>query len=290
MARDRQPVLVLRHPERAVRIAEALGALGLASFALPLTDSELPADVDAVGAELHLLGSGRYRWLTITSANTVTALGMVAASQGTSLARVVRAGGSLVAAVGSATARSLAEAGIAVDLVPQDASSAGLLAEFPRGRDAVLLPQADLAPDDLRAGLAALGWTVQRVEAYRTVPYPAEPERRVAGVVEQGTPPPLIALRELATMAADGVQPAIVFTAPSTVRQFHEKLGEGSLAFFPVAIGRATATALREQGWEPGATAADPTPLGIARAVDEALSRGSAVTRVPAPPLNGDQP
>lgn len=290
MPSDHAPVLVLRHPERAVRIAEALDALGLTSFALPLTDTELPADPGAVATALEMLGGGGYRWLVVTSGNTVQALGTVAASRGESLAQIVRSGGARVAAVGSATARSLEDAGIAVDLVPQNASSAGLLREFPPGTGALLLPQADLAPADLWAGLAGLGWSVQRVEAYRTVAYPADPARRVAGLVEQGTPPPLITPEEVAMLATNGVQPAVVFTAPSTVRQFHERLGDGSLAFFPVAIGRATAAALREQGWEPGATATDPTPQGIAQAVDEALARGRAVSRAPAPPLNGEQP
>jgi uroporphyrinogen-III synthase len=274
VAKDRDTVIVLRHPARAVRIAAALSAAGMATYALPLTDTELPADVDAVATELEALGRGAYQWLVVTSGNAVQALGMVAASRGTVLADLVRSGRVRVAAVGSTTARLLADAGIPVQLVPQDASAAGLLRGFPRGDGAVLVPQADLAPDDLRAGLADRGWSVRRVEAYRTVPYPARPGRRVPGVEESGARPPLMTWTELAALAAAGVQPAVVFTAPSAVRQFHERLDAGPLAFLPVAIGRTTAAALRTQGWEPEATAADPTPQGIALAVGEAFSRG----------------
>ncbi|OUM39865.1 hypothetical protein B8W73_15655 [Arthrobacter agilis] len=281
-------MIVLRHPARAVRIAAALSAAGMATYALPLTDTELPADVDAVAAELAALGRGEYQWLVVTSGNAVQALGMVAASRGTVLAELVRSGRARVAAVGSTTARLLADAGIPVQLVPQDASAAGLLHGFPSGDGAVLIPQADLAPDDLRAGLADRGWAVRRVEAYCTVPYPGDPGRRVPGVEESGARPPLMSLTDLAALVATGVQPAVVFTAPSAVRQFHERLDAGPPAFLPVAIGRTTAAALRTQGWEPGATAADPTPQGIALAVGEAFSRHRPG---PAPaPLNGDQP
>jgi uroporphyrinogen-III synthase len=288
VAKDRDTVIVLRHPARAVRIAAALSAAGMATYALPLTDTELPADVDAVAAELEALGRGAYQWLVVTSGNAVQALGMVAASRGAVLADLVRSGRVRVAAVGSTTARLLADAGIPVQLVPEDASAAGLLRGFPRGDGAVLVPQADLAPDDLRAGLADRGWAVRRVEAYRTVPYPARPGRCVPGVEESGARPPLMTWTELAALAAAGVQPAVVFTAPSAVRQFHERLDAGPLGFLPVAIGRTTAAALRTQGWEPEATAADPTPQGIALAVGEAFSR---YRLGPAPHhLNGDQP
>jgi uroporphyrinogen-III synthase len=289
VAKDRDTVIVLRHPARAVRIAAALSAAGMATYALPLTDTELPADVDAVATELEALGRGAYQWLVVTSGNAVQALGMVAASRGTVLADLVRSGRVRVAAVGSTTARLLADAGIPVQLVPQDASAAGLLRGFPRGDGAVLVPQADLAPDDLRAGLADRGWAVRRVEAYRTVPYPARPGRRVPGVEESGARPPLMTWTELAALAAAGVQPAVVFTAPSAVRQFHERLDAGPLAFLPVAIGRTTAAALRTQGWEPEATAADPTPQGIALAVGEAFSRRRRIDPHPHH-LNGDQP
>lgn len=266
-------VIILRHPARSARIADALRAAGLRVFALPLTDTELPADVAAVAAELGALGRGAYEWLVVTSGNAVRALELVAASGPTSLPELVRAGGTRVAAVGSTTARLLADADIQVHLVPREASSAGLLGEFPHGTGAVLVPQGDLAPGDLQAGLAGRGWAVRRVEAYRTVPYPADAARRVPAIQEPGVQPPLLSRRDLAALAADAVHPAVVFTAPSTVRQFHEKLGSGPLAFFPVAIGRTTAAALRAQGWEPGATAAEPTPQGIARAVREAFSR-----------------
>jgi uroporphyrinogen-III synthase len=283
-----EPVIVLRHPERTVRIAEALADRGFPVFSLPLTDTELPSDAGVVAAELAALGRGVHRWLLVTSGTTIEALGMIARARGTTLAAAVREGGAKVGAVGPGTAGLLRDAGIAVELVPRQASSSGLLREFPTGTGSILLPQADLAPDDLRGGLEGLGWTVRRVEAYRTVAYPAAPNRRVPGVAENGNRPPVITAADVARLATDGVQPAVVFTAPSGVRAFRERLGDGPHAFVPVAIGRTTAEALRTLGWAPAATAADPTPRAIASAVQEAFSRGGSAGRAPVPP-NGDQ-
>lgn len=281
-------VIVLRHPARAVRVADALRAAELSVFALPLTETELPRDVDAVLTGLAALARGEYRWLVVTSGNTVQALDTIGRARAVGLAAAVAAGGTRVAAVGAATARLLADAGVAVDLVPDDATSAGLLRTIGRGHERILLPQADLAPDDLRAGLTGLGWRVERIEAYRTVPYPAHPSRRVPGVVEDGVPPPLLVPGDVVGLAAAGVQPAVVFTAPSTVQQFRERLAAGPLAFHPVAIGPTTAAALRGQGWEPGATATGPTPSAIRAAVLEAFGT-EPVTLPSGRPVSGSK-
>ncbi|WDF32461.1 uroporphyrinogen-III synthase [Arthrobacter agilis] len=281
--RARRRVVVLRHPSRAVRIADTLARAGMNVSAMPLTDTELPLDVEAVARALASLARGDYRWFVVTSGNAVRALDLMARERTAGAARLAVGGGTGVAAVGSATARLLEEAGVAVDLVPAEASTRGLLRALGGGEGRIFLPQADLAPDDLRAGLTDLGWSVDRVEAYRTVPYPARTTRRVPGVVEDGVPPPLVSPADVLALAASGVQPAVVFTAPSTVEQFREKLGGGSLAFHPVAIGSTTAAALRGEGWEPGATASGPTPEAISVAVGTAFSR-TPVILGPVPP------
>ncbi len=283
------PVIVLRHPERSVRIAEALADRGFTAFSLPVTDTELTSDADAVAAELVALGRGAYRWLLVTSGTTIEALGMIARARGLTLAAAVGEGGAKVGAVGPATAGLLRAAGIRVDLVPQQASSSGLLREFPTGAGPLLLPQADLAADDLRSGLERLGWTVRRVEAYRTVAHPAAAGRRVTGVAEHGIGPAVMSGADFTRLESTGVQPAVVFTAPSGVRAFRERVGDGPHAFLPVAIGRTTAEALRASGWSPAATAAEATPRAIASAVQEAFSRGGSAGRAPEP-SNGDQP
>lgn len=288
-----RPVIVLRHPARAVRLKAALEGAGFAPFALPLTDTELPGDTDAVHRELAALARGAYAWLVVTSGNTVQALELIAREAGTTLADVVRAGGARVVAVGSATAELLGGVGVDVALVPDDESATGILAVFPRGTGDVLLPQSDLAPEDLRAGLTGLGWSVRRAEAYRTVASPADPERRVPGVEETGARPPLLGVPAALDLLAGPARPIVVFTAPSTVRQFRDRLtggpaGVGPDAFTAVAIGRTTAAALRVEGWGPAATAASPTPEGIAAAVRDAGGYQTTTDHLPRP--NGDRP
>lgn len=265
-------MVILRHPARAVQIAAALRAAGLHPYALPLTDTELPAETSGLARELGVLGRGGYAWLVVTSGNAVRALEVVAQQEGLVLAEVVRAGGVRVAAVGAATAHRLVEAGTDAALIPDRASSSGLLEVFPRGSGALLLPQADLAPEDLRVGLTHLGWTVRRIEAYRTVVFPADPTRALPVVADDGPQPEVLAPGDVLPLARAGVQPAVVFMAPSAVLQFRAKLGR-ALRFLPIAIGPTTAEALRAAEWEPAATAADPTPNSIAQAVVEALSR-----------------
>lgn len=292
--------VVLRHPARSARIAAELGDRGIRTYAMPLTDVELTPDPGPVLAGLDDLGRGGCRWLVVTSGNTVQALDLLAASRGTSLAELVHGSGTRVAAVGTVTARLLGDRGVPVHLVPEEHSSAGLLRQFPDGIGALLLPQADLAPDDLRAGLAGRGWSVRRVEAYRTVPYPAELFRRLPGIEEPGTRPAPISPQQFTELVRSGVQPAVVFTAPSTVVQFREMLDHGPPDVRPVAIGRTTSAALQDRGWGLGVVAEDPSPRGIADAVLQALGAGSSsppappgpapAAPAPAVPPNGDRP
>lgn len=283
-------MIVLRHPARAVRLKTALEGAGFTPFALPLTDTELPGDTAAVHRELAALARGAYSWLVVTSGNTVQALELIAREAGTTLADVVRAGSARVVAVGSATAELLGGVGVDVVLVPDDESATGILAVFPRGTGDVLLPQSDLAPEDLRAGLARLGWSVRRVEAYRTVASPADPERRVPGVEETGARPPLLGVPAALELLSGTARPIVVFTAPSAVRHFRARLTGGPAdvgpgTFAAVAIGRTTAAALRAEGWGPAATAADPSPEGIAAAVRDAAARTTTTDYRP----NGDR-
>jgi len=79
-------------------------------------------------------------------------------------------GAAQVAAVGPGTAGALAARGVIADLVPASAVAEALVEAFPAGAGRVLLPQAAAARPVLADGLRAKGWTVEVVEAYRTVP------------------------------------------------------------------------------------------------------------------------
>lgn len=72
----------------------------------------------------------------------------------------------MIAAVGEATARSL---GTAVPLIAMPARADVLADLFPHGEGSVLLVQGNLADSTLSDGIAAKGWSVHQVIAYRTV-------------------------------------------------------------------------------------------------------------------------
>lgn len=208
-----------------------LAAAGLDVRFCPLTDFELSGEPGPLRAVVARVEAGECAWLVLTSPNTVRAL-QAAGWTG-------RVGGSTkVAVTGAGTARVLAELGCTAEpWMPEQASAAGILADFPsvepagrcaadaamtadgadvagdagdrsvpQGADAdvavpqgvvpqgvdadvsdpheapaslVLLPQSALATGELTSGLEAKGWHVARVEAYRTVPYPADPLLRL---------------------------------------------------------------------------------------------------------------
>ncbi len=111
-------------------------------------------------------------------------------------------GGVKIAAVGGSTKRELENHGILADLVPPDESSAGLLesfrAEGVEGKS-IFLPRSDISDKGLEKGLSGLGARVSSAFAYRNVMPENLPELDCSGFDE------------------------IMFTSPSTVRNFRKK-------------------------------------------------------------------
>ncbi len=237
-------VVATRPRSASVALRGALVDAGANVVQLPVTAVADPSDG---GAALHraVAGIGRYRWVLFTSATAVDrVLGIV--RDGRDLAGVG------IAAVGPATAAALAEHRMVADVVPaDDASGAGLAAAMPTpagdgGSGRVLYPRAADARRALPDGLAAKGWVVDEVEAYRTVP----------------VPPQDLPARALA--AARGAT-AIVVAAPSAVTAAAAAIG---LPCPPVVcIGPTTADAARSAGMVVAAVAARPTPDEIVRAL-----------------------
>lgn len=77
-----------------------------------------------------------------------------------------------IAAIGKTTAKRLKEFGITVDMVPENESSAGLLEEFARlnmkGKR-VLLPQSQIASNELHDGLLEMNANIEKITVYKTV-------------------------------------------------------------------------------------------------------------------------
>jgi uroporphyrinogen III methyltransferase/synthase len=220
-------VVVTRSGTRAGGLVDALEWAGAVTLELPLTRQ---VDASDGGAALRAAASvvGNFRWVVFTSVNAVDRF--------VAELRDARAFGSAcVAAVGGATADALRAEGIEPDLVPAEHSARGLVEVFPpaeaEGSVRVLFPCADIAPDTIDRGLAELGWEVQRVEAYRTVPAAAPEPALLARVAK-----------------AD----ALVLTATSSVHAFLALRAPGGDAVrvpaHVVCIGPTTAEAARAAG------------------------------------------
>lgn len=183
-----------------------------------------------------------------------------------------------VAAVGPQTADALARAGVEADLLPSDEHSArGLVADFPRpgpGTDAdpapdsaapdsdaaapdrpatptgrrVLVPHSDLADATLSDGLRALGWEVDEVVAYRTVPGP--------------TPPPEVP----ADLRAGGFD-AVLLTSGSAVANLVDGLGTPPSSTVVCCLGPHTARDARDRGLDVTVVAQDASAAGLVEAL-----------------------
>lgn len=248
------PVVLTRQPVQAGRLELDLRAAGHPVRFLPLTDFEIPSDRSGLQACLERLGAGEYAWLLLTSPNSARAL--------------ARAGwdgslpdGTRVAVTGPGTARVLEQVGcrVAPWMPDGDQSAAGIVAEFPAGLGGrILLPQSQLASDEVPSGLGAAGWSVERVEAYRTVPYPADPELRLlAGTGETSAgDQDVVGLEDL----EGGV---VVLTSPSAVREVDQHAGGSLEGVHWVAIGQPTRRAAEQAGLPLLGTARTPDARGI---------------------------
>lgn len=268
-------VVVCRAEGDAGPLAEALRERGAEPVLVPLLVRAAPTDggaaLRAAAAQLD-----RYAWVAVTSAAGATALlaavsapaGGVAVAGDSGLAPGVRVPpwwpvGVRVAAVGPATADPLRRAGIEPDLVPATATAAHLAAAFPPapapaagdGKPAgrVLAPLAELAGDDLVAGLQAKGWQVERVDAYRLA----------------DLPPP-----ELTEPLPEGLEgaDAVAFTSPSTVDRFCDRFGPALVPPVVACIGPRTAQRARQRGLSGIVTADDHTTPGLLAALVSALT------------------
>jgi uroporphyrinogen-III synthase len=145
-----------------------------------------------------------------------------------------------VAAVGRATAQVLRQRGWPVNLVPEEASAAALIAAFAAhwsAQDAgvrVLYPASSRALPTIAAGLRQLGATVTQVEAYRTQ----------AATLD---------VAECRAWIERGGIGAVTFTSPSAVSELAQALGAADFQRLlgeaaAVAIGRTTAAELNARG------------------------------------------
>ncbi|HXZ82555.1 MAG TPA: hydroxymethylbilane synthase [Acidimicrobiales bacterium] len=213
-------VVVTRAAAQASSLVAALEARGAEVIELATIAVADPGDGGVALRE----AAGRmatFDWIVFTSENAVERL--FAAIPG-----VRTLGGVRVAAIGPGTADALRRRGVRPDLLPRRFVGEALVAEFPPGIPGgrVLLPRAAVARAVVPDGLRRLGWHVEVVEAYRTVP----------------------AAASAAALARAAGADAITFTSPSTVRGYCSLGVAGGVPPVVVSIGPVTSAAARAAG------------------------------------------
>jgi uroporphyrinogen-III synthase len=155
-------IAVTRAAEQAGPLTARLQALGAEVVEVPLIAIADPLDG---GAALNtaITNLHNYDWVVLTSPNA--ARRFLDALDKNAPGEVPK-----LAAVGPGTAQVLTDRGVRVDLVPQRVIGEGLVEAFRRGTGRVLFPRAEVARAVVADGLREKGWTVDVVDAYRTVP------------------------------------------------------------------------------------------------------------------------
>jgi len=237
-------VLVPRTKEQAGSLSARLRSYGSVPEEVPTISVEPPRNPQQMDKAIRGLVEGRYEWIAFTSFNAVRAVREKFDEYGLD-ARAFS--GLKIAAVGEKTAASLADWGLRADLVPSgEQSAAGLLEDWPEYDELldpinrVFLPRADIATENLVAGLIDLGWEVDDVTAYRTV--------RAA--------PPAAPVRDA---IKSGKFDAVVFTSSSTVRNLVGIAGKPHASTIIAVIGPATAKTAEEHGLRVDVLASSPS-------------------------------
>ena len=112
----------------------------------------------------------------------------------------------------------------------------------------ICLPQSQLAAPTLAQGLSQLGWQVDAVATYTTVPLPQLPAH-------------------LKTQWQAGAWDAVVVTAGSSAQALLQLLGPPPEKTAVVSIGQSTSARCRELGLRVDATAATPRAEHITQAI-----------------------
>ncbi|MDO5098956.1 MAG: uroporphyrinogen-III synthase [Corynebacterium sp.] len=237
-------VVVPRARHQAQQMVALLEAAGATAVVVPTIEIAPPIDETPMQQAVSDLIAGEFEWLILTSSNAVAALKRYVeqaaenqqASPSELIAQINRA--TQVAVVGRKTAQAARDLGLQPALSPPvtEQNATGVVAVFPTadfggagdGRR-VLLPRADIATDVVATGIAARGWQVTDVIAYRTVAAPPPPPEVIAAV-------------------RGGAIDAICVTSGSTIRNLVAATGKPHPDTIIACIGPMAAAACAECG------------------------------------------
>ena len=248
---DRRPlfgrrVVVTRAAAQASTLSERLRDAGADVLEMPATKIE-PLDLAPLRDALGRLGD--YRMLVFTSQNAVKLFW----EQLLVVGRDARAlAGTVICAVGPATAAALLDHGITVDIVPDRFVAEGILAALEGrrlGGTRVLYATAEGARDTLPEGLRALGAEVDVVPIYRSARDGSGAET-LRAVLEKGS------------------VDVVTFTSASAVHGYVDAVGpELARRAKGASIGPVTSEAARAAGIDVAAEASEATIPSLVEAV-----------------------
>ena len=221
-------VIVTRPVDQAIFLSNKLRNLGATTIEIPMIEIMPPSDTDSIDTSIRNLG--KYDWVIFTSVHGVEfylrrmAILQIPVSSLSSVR---------IAAIGPATSAAIQSIGRSPDYVPSKFLSESIAAGLGglQGKR-ILLPRADIASKKLPLLLREKGASVDEVVAYQTV-VPRELKRdRLKAILESGID-------------------VIIFTSPSTVRNFANALEDVSVMkklsnVRIVCIGPVTAEAARQ--------------------------------------------
>jgi uroporphyrinogen III methyltransferase/synthase len=243
-------ILVTRARDQASALSARLRSFGAQVVEFPAIRIEPAEDYAALDAALG--DANLYDWACFTSVNAVAAVDARLGAVGKTWAALDRA---KVAAIGPATARSLADLGVTVSYMPDEFLAEAVALGLPEAEGSrILLARADIADRRLVDGLTARGARVDQFIAYRTLPS------------DEDAP----ALRS--SLEAGEID-IVTFTSSSTVRNLCLALGRDHVSLLSrssiACIGPVTAGTAREFGLSPTLEAAEHTIDGLVSAIRE---------------------
>ena len=257
-------VVVTRARAQAGELSRELEALGAEVFEFPTIEIRPPKDFGSLDEAIRDLDS--FDWLVFTSVNGIEAFVERLGHHGLDLRAVSR--WAKVAAIGPATAERVEEAGLRVDVMPEEYRAEALIGALKgdslQGKR-VLIPRAKVAREILPEKLREAGAEVVVPPAYESVPSGEGRE-------------------QLEKLLENGEIDCVTFTASSTVENFVRTFGESVagrlLSGSRVAcIGPITAETARKYGVEVDVEADEYTILGLVDAVVDLFAAGDVVEK-----------
>src|SRR5919107_738259 len=254
-------VVVTRARSQAGELSRDLEKLGAEVHEFPTIEINPPDDFGPLDAAIHDLDS--FGLIVFTSVNGVEAFLKRLQHHGLDLRALPR--DAKIAAIGPATAQRIEQAGLQVDVVPEENRGETLIEDLRRDSlvgERVLIPRAKVAREILPERLRGAGAEVVVPPAYQSVPSSEGKE-------------------ELSVRLQSGEIDCLTFTASSTVENFVEALGAEEavriLARTRVAcIGPITAGTARKHGLRVDAEAKEYTIPGLIEAVTGLLAADPA--------------